>query len=44
MVRGSARPTSERRRAIRYDNVFEVVMKLLIAGVIAFLYLPLVPL
>ena len=44
MVRRSAPPTSERRRVIRYDNVFEVVMKLLITGLIAFLYLPLVPL
>ena len=28
---------------VRYDNVYEVLMKALITGVIAFLYLPLVP-
>ena len=37
-------PPTRTRRAIRYDNVFEVAMRLLIAGLIAFLYLPLVPL
>ena len=29
---------------VRYDNVYEVLMKALITGVITFLYLPLVPL
>ena len=37
-------PDARRDRLLRYDNVFEVMLRILIAGVIAFLYLPLVPL